>query len=57
MGDPRMDDEWIARLCDGLTGAAVVSAFAAGVTGSPRGALVCAGVAVIAQLLRGEAKP
>ena len=52
-----MDERHILRLCDGLTGAALVSAVAGAVAGSARGAILCAGVAVIAQVIRAEAKP
>ena len=56
MGLPRMDEPLTRRLCDGLTGAASVSALAGFAPGSLAGGALCGGVAVIAQLLRGEAK-
>lgn len=45
-------DEWQRRLCDGLTGASSAACLAAVVSGAFAGALLCAGVAVIAQLIR-----
>ena len=55
MGNPRVDDEWTRRLCDGLTGGASVAGLAAVGVGAWRGVLICAGVAVIAQWIRSGA--